>query len=123
VGRQLLSKLLQELSMNQNWTAGLQEQLAKQKAELTERVDKIRADIGRGLEADSKEQATQLENQEVLDALANEATVEINKINAALQRMGDGSYGTCLSCGEAIDRRRLNVRPYASRCIACASND
>lgn len=109
--------------MNQNWPADLEQQLTAQKQELTNRVDKIRADIGRGLDADSKEQATQLENQEVLDALANEATGEINKINAALQRMDDGSYGNCLTCGEAIDHRRLAVRPYAGRCIACASND
>ncbi len=98
----------------------LREQLETKKAELVARVDKIKADIARGLEADSKEQAGQLENREVLDAIANEATAEIDDIRAALARMEDGSYGVCSSCGEVIDERRLAARPYAVDCINCA---
>jgi RNA polymerase-binding protein DksA len=97
-------------------------QLKQHKAELTERVDKIKADVTGGLEADSKEQAVQLENHEVLDALAIEATEELVKINAALQRMEDGTYGTCTACGAEIDNRRLKARPFSSKCIICASS-
>lgn len=104
--------------MNQ---AELRVSLEQQKAELMTRVDKIKADVGRGLEADSKEQAAQLENQEVLDGLANEATDEIAKISAALTRMDEGVYGICTQCGAEIDKRRLAVRPHAGRCIVCAS--
>jgi DnaK suppressor protein len=107
--------------MTANWPSTLRDQLEQQKAELNERVSRIKADIGRGLEADSKEQAMQLENQEVLDALANEGVAELAKISVALQRMDDGTYGTCASCGETIDSRRLEARPYSSTCIACAS--
>ncbi len=107
--------------MNKNLPADLNEQLLAQKAELTTRVEKIKADIGRGLDADSKEQAGQLENKEVLDALANEATAEIAEINAALQRIDEGYYGTCKSCGKDIDAQRLAALPYAVACITCAS--
>ena len=103
--------------MNDN----LRQRLAQQKAELNNRVHKIKADIGRGLDADSKEQSGQLENQEVLDALANEATGEIADINAALQRLDEGNYGVCSNCGEDIDTRRLDALPYAVECIDCAS--
>jgi DnaK suppressor protein len=99
----------------------LRTQLDARKAELSERIARIKADIARGLDADSKEQATQLENTEVLDALANEATDELAKVNAALQRMQNGTYGTCTACGKIIDSRRLAVRPYSSKCIGCAS--
>jgi RNA polymerase-binding protein DksA len=109
--------------MNQIPSAELRERLEQQKIELTARVSGIKADVGRGLEADSKEQAVQLENKEVLDALGNEATSELAKISAALQRMDDGTYGVCTACGAEIDSRRLNARPYSSKCIACASED
>ena len=99
----------------------LRNQLEARKAELNQRIARIKADIARGLDADSKEQATQLENKEVLDALANEATDELAKVNAALQRMQNGTYGICTGCGKAIDSRRLAVRPYSSKCISCAA--
>ena len=106
--------------MSQNF-AGLRAELEARRAELNERVDKIKADIGKGLEADSKEQAAQLENQEVLDALANEAVDELAKISAALKRLDDGTYGICTDCGSEIDSRRLAAQPYAGQCIVCAS--
>jgi RNA polymerase-binding protein DksA len=109
--------------MNENSPEELRHQLEQHKAELTERVNRIKADAGRGLEADSAEQATQLENRDVLDALANEATEELAKINAALQRMDVGSYGVCVECGDSIQAARLEARPYASRCIRCARAD
>lgn len=106
--------------MNQHRTDELRAQLEQQKAELTERVNRIKADITSGLEADSKEQAGQLENQEVLDGLGNEAREELTFINSALQRMDAGTYGLCTACGSEIDARRLAARPHAARCIACA---
>jgi RNA polymerase-binding transcription factor DksA len=106
--------------MNQNIPAGLREQLEQQKAELTRRVDKIKADIAGGLEADSKEQAGQLENKDVLDALAIEATHEIAEINASLRRLEGGHYGVCAKCGASIDARRLKALPHAVECISCA---
>lgn len=98
----------------------LRARLERQKAELSERLAKIKEDIAGGLERDAEEQAGQLENREVLDALANEATAELEQINAALRRMDEGTYGTCTACGEAIDARRLEARPYASLCMRCA---
>jgi DnaK suppressor protein len=107
--------------MEPAWPKELREQLEQKRAELNERVGKIKADITGGLDPNSKEQAAQLENAEVLDALANEGVLELAKISTALQRMDEGNYGVCTSCGENIDNRRLEVRPFSSRCISCAS--
>ncbi len=107
--------------MNNNVPAGLREQLEQLKAELMQRVEKIKADIARGLDADSKEQAGQLENKDVLDALANEATQEIAEINASLRRLEAGQYGVCAKCGSDIDARRLQALPHATECINCAA--
>lgn len=107
--------------MTQNWPEHLRTRLEAQKAELATRVGKIKHDIASGLEADSAEQASQLENQEVLDALANEGLTELAQVNAALQRMNNGTYGVCVACGQEINVARLEARPYAAKCIDCAS--
>lgn len=45
--------------------------------------------------------------------------VQIPKIDAALRRIADGSYGGCVVCGEPIPEARLIVRPEATRCLEC----
>jgi DnaK suppressor protein len=43
----------------------------------------------------------------------------IGKIDEALGRIDDGSYGTCEECGEPIGFARLKARPVTTLCIAC----
>ena len=43
----------------------------------------------------------------------------IRKIDQALKRIEEGSYGICEACGEDIDEKRLMARPEASLCIHC----
>lgn len=107
--------------MEQNWPDGLRKRLENKRAELNDRLEKITANLRRGLETDSKERAKQLEDSEVVDALGNEAREELNKISLALRRMDAGEYGLCTSCGLAIDSKRIEVYPYASECIDCAT--
>ncbi len=45
--------------------------------------------------------------------------VMISKIDTALQRIQDGTFGECESCEEAIEKRRLEARPFSSLCVAC----
>ena len=45
----------------------------------------------------------------------------IRKIQAALQRIDDGSYGICDDCGEEIGVPRLKARPVTKLCINCKS--
>ena len=40
-------------------------------------------------------------------------------IEAALERIGDGSYGICIDCGVTIDRSQLKANPTALRCPPC----
>ncbi len=46
--------------------------------------------------------------------------VEIRRIDAALARMPKGEYGYCVTCGDEIARKRLDLDPAAAVCIACA---
>ncbi|MGI9237368.1 MAG: TraR/DksA family transcriptional regulator [Woeseiaceae bacterium] len=101
----------------------LRAELKRKKAELSARLSRISANLRRGYEADSKERAKQLEDNEVVDALGNEARTEIAKISAALKRMDTGEYGVCIECGMAIGDGRLKAYPYADECIECAEFD
>jgi RNA polymerase-binding protein DksA len=47
-----------------------------------------------------------------------ESTLEA--IEAALERIEDGTYGTCEECGVKIPKARLNAIPYATTCVKCA---
>ncbi len=45
----------------------------------------------------------------------------IKKINAALARIEDGTFGECCECGEDISVARLKARPVTQLCIKCKS--
>jgi RNA polymerase-binding protein DksA len=108
-------------TMEENWPDGLRDRLEKKKSELTARLERITANLRRGLETDSKERAKQLDDSQVVDALGNEAREELDKISLALRRMDAGKYGLCTSCGAAINNKRIEAYPYASECIDCAT--
>jgi RNA polymerase-binding transcription factor DksA len=54
-------------------------------------------------------------------ALVRQAEQHLTEVDAALQRVEDGTYGVCERCGTAIDPARLEARPVARTCVACAS--
>jgi RNA polymerase-binding protein DksA len=41
------------------------------------------------------------------------------EIDAALQRIENGTYGVCTNCGKQIAPERLEARPWATLCIDC----
>jgi DnaK suppressor protein len=43
----------------------------------------------------------------------------LRNVEAALARIANGSYGTCVHCDEEINPKRLNAVPWASFCIRC----
>jgi hypothetical protein len=65
------------------------EKLLQRKAELQNRLQAIRADLRRGLAADSKEQAIQLENMEVLQEINRLAEVELAQVEKELAALDD----------------------------------
>jgi len=99
----------------------IREALIQKRDELVRRLDNIKSNITRGRSADSQEQAQELENAEVVDALGNEARIELHLIAKALEQIKNGSYGECIDCGKAIPKARLEAQPFAERCIECAT--
>jgi DnaK suppressor protein len=57
----------------------------------------------------------------VAAALTDREQVELNAVVQAQERMRAGRYGVCGTCGLAIPFERLQVQPWASQCVRCAS--
>jgi DnaK suppressor protein len=57
--------------------------------------------------------------REIDYTLGDNAEQVISEIDAALQRIEDGTYGTCTNCGQKIPRERLDANPWADLCIDC----
>jgi len=47
----------------------------------------------------------------------------ISKIKGALEKIEDGTFGTCEVCGEPIEFKRLEARPVTSHCIECKTDE
>jgi DnaK suppressor protein len=73
------------------------------------------------LPQDFAEQAVELENQEVMEALDREVTDDLRKVARALQRLDADEYLHCSVCGEEIPEGRLKALPTTDRCVSCAS--
>ena len=58
--------------------------------------------------------------QAMAEAQQRQRAIKLQQIDAALQRLEDDEYGFCITCGEAVDPRRLSIDPTATLCISCA---
>jgi len=63
--------------------------------------------------------ASELVDREVDESLEENAEQIGREIEAALARIDDGTYGTCVKCGKPIPEARLEAVPYATLCIEC----
>ena len=106
--------------MNLNYAETRRVLIAKRE-ELASRLERIKQNITAGHSADSEEQAQELENAEVVDALGNETRRELSKVASALAQIDAETYGICVDCSEDIPLARLQAYPFADRCIRCAT--
>jgi RNA polymerase-binding transcription factor DksA len=52
--------------------------------------------------------------------LFENASARLGEINAALERIDDGTFGRCEECGQEISSTRLQTIPFTRECIRCA---
>jgi DnaK suppressor protein len=79
------------------------------------RVDQL-ADLDEEVPATARLESV----QQVLRASAAAALAEIE---SALDRLEQGTYGLCVTCGEPLDAQRLSILPMASLCMRCHYNE
>jgi len=91
------------------------------KKEIAQRASSIDKDIRHeGMSADWEEQASERENDEVLESLGHFSEQELGMIDEALQRIDRGDYLQCSKCGESIPLSRLELLPFTKYCVQCA---
>jgi RNA polymerase-binding transcription factor DksA len=91
------------------------------KSEVSGRINEIDRDIRHeDLSADWSEQASERENDEVLESLGNSSEQALSMIKFALMRIEEGNYFHCAECGEQIPHARLDLLPFTAHCVKCA---
>ncbi len=79
----------------------------------------VRADTGQAGVVDDVETSESDIQDEIEFALIQMKAETLHRINEALERLEEGTYGRCFECGEEIDQRRLRALPFAVRCKDC----
>jgi RNA polymerase-binding transcription factor DksA len=69
--------------------------------------------------AASDSEASEESSHDRFAAMLDELKINLENIDAALVRIGDGSYGFCSNCSEMIDTDRLAILPTATLCLSC----
>jgi DnaK suppressor protein len=69
---------------------------------------------------DRAELASDNYREETTIGLAENATLRLGEINAALGRIDMGTFGRCDACGQNISSDRLRAVPFVRQCIDCA---
>lgn len=98
-----------------------QQSLKSKLADLEKRLAAVTRDVTKTLPSDFAEQATERENDDVLEEIARETQLSIQQLKAALRRLENDSYGICASCGENIAGERLDALPETTFCVDCAA--
>jgi RNA polymerase-binding protein DksA len=99
----------------------IREALVYQKRQLVEMMQTTQAQMAEkqtGL-ADMIDQATEGFEDELSLGLLKIEAAQIEDIIAAIERIDEGSYGLCEDCGKPIPRKRLEILPFALRCLNC----
>jgi DnaK suppressor protein len=98
--------------------AGFQQILEQKQAELVREL-RLRDGIAIEKSADPMDEIQYATERDLAIHSAGLETSLLRNIRAALARIRDGSFGTCIECESAISRKRLQAVPWASLCIKC----
>lgn len=97
---------------------GFQEILKRKEAELV-RVLRTRDDIAIEKSADQMDEIQYASERDLAIRNLDRESSLLRQVRAALRRIHDGSFGTCIECEWVINPRRLAAVPWASRCVQC----
>jgi DnaK suppressor protein len=106
--------------------------LAKARERLLEMKNRLLGEIDSELRAeregnkdegmDTYDLASEERDREINFILSDRERVKLKQIDDALERLDDGSYGICESCGLEIAEERLEAMPFSRLCRDCQEN-
>lgn len=94
--------------------------LVARRAELTQNLARIEDALDDPAPKDVEDRSSERQGDEVLEALGHVELNELKRIDLALARIEQGTYGDCLKCGEPISDARIELLPDAALCKTCA---
>ena len=88
--------------------------------EVQGRIRDARTDITKDRQVLDQGESSEVDIQEDIEfALIQMKAETLNKIDVALRRLNDDTYGVCFECGDEIPEQRLRALPFALRCKDC----
>lgn len=100
--------------------AAQKKKLLARRAEITGDLLRIEDALDDTPSQDWEDRSAERQGDEVLEALGNQEADELRRIDAALDRLAQGTYGTCAKCGDPISEERLTLLPATPFCKTCA---
>jgi RNA polymerase-binding protein DksA len=99
----------------------MREMLAGQRQRLLAVVQSTQSQMAEkpGDLADISDRATEGFEDEIAVGLMAIEAAQLEDINSAIERIDNGTYGLCEDCRRAIPKKRLEVLPFARRCLGC----
>jgi DnaK suppressor protein len=107
----------------------LRETLLARRDELQTELDRLAAELESfGIEQEIEhggvgnhlaEDGSTVQEQEQILAVSADLRDLLTQVEGALQRIEEGTYGTCQRCGQPIQPERLEAFPYVANCIEC----
>jgi DnaK suppressor protein len=98
----------------------LEERRRELLSEVQGKIRDVRAESGKERDVLDQGESSEVDIQEDIEfALIQMKSETLNKINEALRRLDEGSYGNCFECGDEIAQARLRALPFAVRCKDC----
>jgi RNA polymerase-binding protein DksA len=110
----------------------LKQTLLERRTELERDLDHMESEL-RDLSVDQEDErggvgnhfaddGSSLGEQERISTVGSDFREQIQMIDAAIERMDEGTYGICQRCGQQIQVERLEALPFAAYCITCQSH-
>ena len=100
----------------------IRQQLEKRREDLRIAMAKTAQDGREAAEDNAQDIADRASNSYTKEFLFTQSANDRNllqMVEGALIRIGEGTYGECVSCGNEINSKRLEAVPWARYCIAC----
>lgn len=101
------------------------ERLLALRRELAGGVSTLRAEglvLGTDGTQDMADEAANTYARQMLLGMSERERAMLREIDGALDRLDDGSFGTCEDCGDPIGEARLKVVPHATLCVDCKAD-
>ena len=121
-----MSKRIQTATLAQGRYVELKQILEERRREILSEVQEKMRDVraegaaGEGKGVLDAAEASEADIQDDIElALIQMKTETLHKIEEALSRLEEGTYGNCFECGDEISERRLRALPFAVRCKDC----